>query len=309
MSLFAIVCSGQGAQTPDLFARFPFSEKGLALRQRILDARCLDSDVLSWLADESRAPLSIFQNHFSQPLICLYQAMVWTEIADLLPPPAVVAGYSLGELTAYFCAGALSPEDVVRLAGIRAREMDAAGPGGRLIAVTGLSPSTASALDGAHLAIVISDEHCVIGCSAERAESLARDLKEAGARDAVVLAVTAASHTALLDRAVEPFRSALQRVTWQDLKIPVLAGVSAAKVVRREQMEQVLPEQIHHTVRWDRIQQRFQESGCRIMLELGPGNQLAHMAVARGIEARGVDEFRSAEGIAEWVRATMARLS
>lgn len=308
MSQLAIVCSGQGAQTPDLFTRFPFTEKGLALRQRILDARCLDPEVLDWLADPSCDPSAVFQNHFSQPLICLYQAMVWTEIADLLPAPAMIAGYSLGELTAYFCAGAISSEDVVQLAGIRAREMDAAGPRGKLIAVTGLSPARASSLDGALLAIVISEDHCVIGCPADRAESLARDLLDAGARDAVVLAVTVPSHTALLDGAVEPFRSALQQVAWQDLKTPVLAGISAAKVMRREQMEQVLPEQIHHTVRWDRIQQRFQESGCRVVLELGPGNQLAHMAVACGIEARGVDEFRSAEGIAEWARATMARL-
>lgn len=308
MSQFAIVCSGQGAQTPDLFTRFPFTDKGLALRQRILDAGCLDSDVRGWLADPSRDPSAIFRNHFSQPLICLYQAMVWAEIADLLPAPAMIAGYSLGELTAYFCAGALSPEDVVRLAGIRAREMDAAGPRGELIAVTGLSPSRASSFDGALLAIVISEDHCVIGCSADRAESLARELKDAGARDAVVLAVTVASHTSLLDGAVEPFRSALQQVAWQGLKTPVLAGISAVKVLRREQMEQVLPEQIHHTVRWDRIQQRFQESGCRVVLELGPGNQLAHMAIACGIEARGIDEFRSAEGVAEWVKATVERL-
>ncbi|GAT33610.1 malonyltransferase [Terrimicrobium sacchariphilum] len=308
MSQFAIVCSGQGAQTPDLFTSFPFTEKGFALRQRILDARCVGSDVNDWMADPAREPSAIFQNHFSQPLICLYQAMVWAEIADLLPAPAMIAGYSLGELTAYFCAGALSPEDVVRLAGIRAREMDAAGPGGKLIAVTGLSPSMASSLDGALLAIVVSDDHCVIGCSATRAESLARELGAAGARDVVILAVSVASHTALLDAAVEPFRSALQQVGWFDLKTPVLAGISAVKVMRREQMEQVLPEQIHHTVRWDRVQQRIQESGCRVVLELGPGNQLSHMAMARGIEARSVDEFRSVEGIGEWVRATLARL-
>ncbi len=309
MSQFAIVCSGQGAQTPDLFKHFPFTDKGLAVRQRILDARCIDPEVLDWLADPSRDPSAVFQNHFSQPLICLYQAMVWAELADLLPAPAMIAGYSLGELTAYFCAGALSSEDVVRLAGIRAREMDAAGPSGELIAVTGLSPSKASSFDGALLAIVISEDHCVIGCSAGRAESLAREFKDAGARDAVVLAVTVASHTSLLDGAVEPFRSALQQVTWQGLKTPVLAGISAAKILRREQMEQLLPEQIHHTVRWDRIQQRFQESGCRVVLELGPGTQLSHMAVACGIEARGVDEFHSAEGIAEWVKSAMARLS
>jgi len=308
MSQFAILCSGQGAQTPDLFSRFPFTEAGIGLKKQIIEAGCLDADVASWLADPTRNPQAIFQNHFSQPLICLYQAMVWAEVAPLLPTPDLLAGYSLGELTAYACAGALDVADVIRLAAIRAREMDAAGPRGELIAVTGLSPARASALDGASLAIVISEDHCVLGCLAQRAEGLARELKDAGARDAVILAVTVASHTPILDAAVEPFRAALHDAVWHDLKTPVLAGINATKILRRDQMEQALPEQIHRTVRWDRIQQRFQESGCRVLLELGPGTQLSHMAAAAGLEARGVEEFRSPEGIAAWVAATLERL-
>ena len=75
MSGFAIVCSGQGAQSPELFSQFPFSEKALALKVR---ARAiLEPDVRDWLDDPSKNPQAIFQNHFSQPLICLYQAMVW----------------------------------------------------------------------------------------------------------------------------------------------------------------------------------------------------------------------------------------
>jgi [acyl-carrier-protein] S-malonyltransferase len=307
MSQFAILCSGQGAQTPELFSRFPFGKKGLAVKQRVIDAGCLDPEVAAWLADSAANPQAIFQNHFSQPLICLFQAMVWAELETLLPPPALIAGYSLGELSAYGCAGAFSPEDIVRLAGIRARLMDGAGPPGELIAVTGLGANIAGGWEGAHLAIVIGDDHCVIGCLAERAESLARELRAAGARDAVILPVTVAAHTTLLDAAVEPFRQALQAADGQSPHLPVLAGISAAKVLRREQMEQTLPEQIHHTIRWDRIQQRLAESNCRVLLELGPGSQLAHMALATGAQARGVDEFRSAEGVAAWVEKTLQR--
>ncbi len=307
MSRFAILCSGQGAQTPELFAQFPFTENGKALRRRILDAKGLAPDVEAWLADPEKNPRAVYQNHFSQPLLCLYQAMVWAELAPLAPPPAMIAGYSLGELSAYGCAGAFSPEDVVRLAAVRARLMDAAGPRGELIAVTGLPPAVAAQPEGAHLAIVIGEDHCVIGCLAERAESLAAELRAAGANDAVILAVTVASHTPVLDAAVEPFRAALQDTEWNPPQIPVLAGVSAAKILRQEQMEQALPEQIHRTIRWDLIQQRLIESGCRVLLELGPGCQLARMAAARGLEARGVSEFRSPQGIADWLRAAIAR--
>lgn len=306
MSQFAILCSGQGAQSPELFSQFPFTERGLALKERVQPA--LEPEAAAWLADPQKSPQAIFQNHISQPLICLYHAMVWAEVQPLLPEVAMVAGYSLGELSAYGCAGAIEAEDVIRLASTRARLMDSAGPGGELIAVTGLAPSAAAALDGAHLAIVIGDDHCVIGCLAGQAEGLARQFKIAGARDAVILAVTVASHTPILDAAVEPFRAALQKIPWRQPHSPILAGVSATKVMRREQMEQSLPEQIHRTIRWDRIQQRLRESGCGVLLELGPGRQLAHMAIAQGMEARGAGEFRSAEGIAAWVQAALKRV-
>jgi [acyl-carrier-protein] S-malonyltransferase len=308
MSMFSLVCSGQGAQSPDLFTRFPFTEKGLSLKQRVLAAGSLEPDVAAWLTDPSSDPDAVFQNHFSQPLLCLYQLMVWAELESLLPAPAMVAGYSLGELTAYGCVGAIAPGEIVRLAGLRARLMDGAGPEGRLIATTGLTPERAAALDGAHVAIVISGEHCVIGCLASRAESLAEELKSAGARDATILAVTVASHTPILDAAVEPFRTALSQAAAQPLSIPVLAGINASKVTRPEQIAATLPEQIHQTIRWDRIQRRFQESGCRVILELGPGNQLAHMALSHRLEARGVDEFRTPQGVATWIQSTLARL-
>lgn len=307
MSVYSLLCTGQGAQTPDLFSRFPFAERGLALRQRVLDGNYLEPDVAAWILDPARNPSAIFQNHFSQPLLCLYQCMIWAELAPLLPRPALIAGYSLGEVTAYACAGAFQPEEAIRLAGTRARLMDAAGPPARLLAVTGLSPTTAANLPGAHLAIVIAHDHCVIGCLAERAESLAHDLKTAGAIDAHLLPVSVASHTPILDAAVAPFRAALDQMVWNPPHTPILAGISSVKITRREQMEQTLPEQIHRTVRWDQIQQRLEESACHVYLELGPGTQLAHMALSQKLEARSATEFRSAEGVAAWLEKALAR--
>lgn len=305
MSGFAIVCSGQGAQSPQLFSQLPFSENALALKERARGI--LEPDVRAWLDDPSLDPKAVFQNHFSQPLICLYQAMVWSELKPLLPQPSMVAGYSLGELSAYGCAEALQAEDVIQLAATRARLMDSAGPRGDLIAVTGLSPSVVTGMDGAHLAIVIGDDHWVVGCLAERAESLVAELKAAGARDAVMLAVTVASHTPILDAAVEPFRAALDKAVWTAPRIPVVAAGSAVKILRREQMVQSLPEQIHRTIRWDQVQQRLLDSGCRVVLELGPGRQLARIATSRGLEARAFEEFRSPQGVAAWLKGALQR--
>ncbi len=309
MSL-AVICSGQGAQQPDLFQKFPFTEKGLALQKRILDAGCLEPEVSAWLANPSAAPDHIYKNHFSQPLLCLFQMMVWAELS--LPQPRLFAGYSLGELSAYGCAGALAPEDVVRLAGIRARQMDAAGTG-KLLAVTGLpidlARATAQANQG-FLAIVLAHDHCVVGCPANRGGEISQELLAAGAATAAELPVSVPSHTPLLNAAVEPFREALRSVPWQSPRAPVLAGISAAKVLTRPQMLECLPEQIHRTVRWDLVEQRLEEADCHIVLELGPGRQLAHAILAGKFqaEARSADEFHSAEGIVEWVEHSLQRL-
>ena len=308
---FAVICSGQGAQAPDLFQQFPFGEKGLALRQRILDAGCLEPEVADWLSNPAGDPDNIYKNHFSQPLLCLYQLMVWEELS--VPPPHIFAGYSLGELSAYGCTGALSPEDVIRLAGIRAHAMDAAGAG-QLVAVTGLAVDkarTTAAIQSGYLAIILGDEHCVIGCPASAGAAVSVALLAAGATGAVVLAVSVPSHTPLLDAAVEPFREALRQVSWRMPQPPILAGIDATKVRDQEQMLKSLPEQIHKTVRWDLIEQRLEEAECHVILELGPGCQLAHALLNRKfqVEARAANEFRSAAGIAAWIYRSLERFA
>jgi len=307
---FAVICSGQGAQSPDLFEKFPFTEKGKALQRRILAAGCLEPEVAEWLETPSENPDKIYKNHFSQPLLCLFQMMVWSEISAL--QPRLFAGYSLGELSAYGCAGGLGPEDVIRLAGIRARAMDAAGAG-ELVAVTGLAVEQVRSLAGAcaaFLAIVLGEEHCVVGCPANRGGEMSEALLAAGAENAVVLPVSVPSHTPLLDSAVEPFREALRAVRWQAPISPILAGINASKVLNQQQMVELLPEQIHRTVRWDLIEQRLAETECRVVLELGPGSQLAHALPGKisQIDARSAGEFRSPEGIVAWVQRSLLRL-
>ena len=238
--------------------------------------------------------------------------MVWHELADRLPAPSLVAGYSLGELSAYGCAGALAAEDVVALASIRAREMDAAGPAGRLIAVVGLPVPQASAIaaaHGGHLAILIKEDHCVVGCPGSAAEELTSRLATQ-AREVVPLRVSVAAHTPLLDAAVDPFRRALRDRPSNVFRSPVLAGVNARQVRHRDDMVQRLPEQIHRTIRWDLVQARLLESPDRVFLELGNGTQLSRWLLAAGAgEARSVGEFRSVEGVIAWAEKAMSRAS
>jgi [acyl-carrier-protein] S-malonyltransferase len=312
MSSFAVLCSGQGGQAPDLFERFPFAEKGRNVKQQVLESRCLLPEVTEWLKNPSADRNRIYQDHYAQPLLCLFQAMVWAELSDRLPAPQFVAGYSLGELSAYGCAGALAPKDTIDLATARAHFMDTAAPVGSLIAVSGLAVDKAAEIATRHegyVAIIIRNDHCLLGCLAEKAEALA-SAAALSARNVVILNVTIASHTPLLDSAVEPFREALRVHDCRAFKSPVLAGVNGYKIQSKEGMVQWLPEQIHRTVRWDLISSRLAESNCQVVLELGSGAQLAHMALAgeTAQEARSISEFRTVDGIVTWVEKALGRV-
>jgi [acyl-carrier-protein] S-malonyltransferase len=311
MSSFAVLCSGQGGQAPDLFERFPFAEKGRSVKEQVLQNGHLSPEPTEWLNNPSADPSLIYQDHYAQPLLCLFQAMVWAELSDRLPTPQFVAGYSLGELSAYGCAGALAPKDTIDLATARAHFMDAAAPIGRLIAVSGLAVEKAAEIAVRHegyVAIIIRSDHCLLGCLAEKGEALASAVA-LSARSVVVLDVTIASHTPLLDSAVEPFRKALRIRDCRPFKCPVFAGVNAFKIQSKADMVQWLPEQIHRTVRWDLISSRLAESNCQVFLELGSGAQLAHMALAgeTAREARSISEFRTVDGIVSWVEKALDR--
>ena len=187
--------------------------------------------------------------------------------------------------------------------------MDAAAAG-QLVAVTGLAFEKAQATAGrhaAHLAIVLGPEHCVIGGLPGVENEICEAMRAAGAENAVVLPVSVPSHTPLLNAAVGPFREALASASWQPPTSPIFAGINANKVLTRQQMLESLPEQIHRTVRWDIVEERMAEAECHVVLELGPGCQLAHTLFGGRFQtdARSADEFRSAEGIAAWAERSL----
>lgn len=299
----AILVSGQGAQTPEMFEATPFTARGLAVRERTLDGNWLDAEAAEWLHNPSANPAAIFQNHLAQPLIALWQLMVFAELE--LPAPRVFAGYSLGEIVAHALADSIEPASLLRLTAIRARLMDSASGGG-MLAITGLPVDTASALAeklGGAPAIYFSENHLIAGFPSALDEATHRAFSNAGAENPVTLPVSIPAHTRFLDAAVGPFREALEGLAWRSPSSPVLAGVDASRVLRHEQLLDLLPEQIHRAVRWDWISSRLLESGCETFLEIGPGAQLSHslLALDPSLRARSVAEFHSFDGARKWL--------
>jgi len=248
-----------------------------------------------------------FTNRIAQPAIVAATLAMWSALGDSIPTPALVAGYSIGELSAYGVAGALAPDDVIRLASERARLMDAcvaAGAGQGMVALSGMPVVSMEALVqrcGFYPAIVTGDDALVAGGPAERRDELAQALAAGG--HATVLPVEVASHTPLLRGAVAPFAALLASQAWRAPVFPVLSGISAEPVFDANKAMAELPRQIAETIRWRDCMDACTEAGITVALELGPGAALSRMLQSRNpnIACRSVSEFRSLDGIRAWL--------
>lgn len=199
----------------------------------------------------------------------------------------LVAGHSLGEYSALAAAGALSIAETARLLRLRGQAMQAAlAPGeGAMAALLGVELEVAAAIcaeaaagpegtqvvapanDNGGGQVVISGHRAAV----ERAVELARGR---GIRRAMLLPVSAPFHCELMRPAALVMRDALEAATIIAPAVPVVANVSAAKVVDPAAIRDLLVEQVTATVRWRESVLAMLEMGVDGFLELGAGKVL-----------------------------------
>ena len=297
----AILCPGQGGQHPQMLALLEGSRAAEDVFEQ--GSQALGTGIREWLTK----PECIDSNSIAQPLLCLSELATWMALRDLLPEPLAFAGYSVGELASYACAGALGPGQLAKLAQTRAALMNAASavPGG-LIALRGMRRAEVNALCAAHMAwiaITIADDEFVVGGDALTLDTLA-DLAGACGAQIARLRVGVAAHTPLLTTAVRPFREALEGSALCTPRVTVIAGIDASLVTSRTQAITTLAAQVAAPIEWSRCMDSLYELGVRLFLELGPGCALARMVnehLGDDVQARSVSEFRSLEGVAKWI--------
>jgi [acyl-carrier-protein] S-malonyltransferase len=243
-------------------------------------------------------PDMLFDNRVAQPAIVAATLAMWQALQDHLPAPALIGGYSIGELAAYGVAGALG--DAVALAAARAALMDAAAAGEPqgLAAVGGVDVAhVRSVID---VAIVTGVDSCIAGGTAAQLAALPARLPTARIAR---LPVGVAAHTALMAGAVQPFAHLLQAAPFAPWRCPVLAGIDAARVMRVDMAIDRLARQLQETIDWAACMDAASEAGITVALELGPGAALSRMLRERHphIACRSVADFQTLAGIAGWV--------
>ena len=299
----ALLCPGQGAQQPGMFDLARGDPAAAALLDAMIAAAGLDAPLDAVLADDAL----LFANRHAQPLMVAATLANWKALERDLPEPAIVAGYSIGEVAAYAVAGALAPVDAVALAHRRAGLMDAClGATSRqaLLSMSGLPVGTMEALVQRHdfySAIVTGDDSMIAGGRADGVAALSQALSAAGARTGL-LPVAVASHTPFMAAAVAPLAAELELVL-ANPEVPVLSGISGERITQRARAIAHLSRQVAEPILWRDCMDALVESGITVALELGPGAGLSRMLQARHpqIATRSVADFRSLDGVRAWL--------
>jgi [acyl-carrier-protein] S-malonyltransferase len=300
MIRYAVLCPGQGTQAPGLLDRFA----GEPAAAEVLAALAATGVGPADLADDAR----LYANAVAQPLICGFALAAWAMLRPLLPPPTLFAGYSVGELAAYGCAGTFDVAITLALAWRRAALMDAAAttPHAMLSVRGPRSPALRPLLaeHGWAVAIRIAADRHVVAGPAEPVQPLRHALDCIGA-SVTPLAVRVASHTALMASAAAGFAVVLAETPGRDPAVPVLDGRDGGVVRRLAAARAALAGEIDHALDWGATLESAAERGCTTFLELGPGDHLARMALETlpGVRARSISEFRSWQAVSTWLSA------
>ncbi|MDP0927288.1 ACP S-malonyltransferase [Paracoccus onubensis] len=210
-----------------------------------------------------------------------------------------VAGHSLGEYSALCAAGALTLADTAQLLRLRGQAMQEAVPVGQgaMAAILGLDFETVdriardaagdevvqAANDNDPAQVVISGHRGAV----ERASAAA---KEAGAKRALMLPVSAPFHSVLMQPAAAVMADALAGVDIQPPAVPLIANVRAEPVIEPGAIRRLLVEQVTGTVRWRESVAYLTGAGVTEFWEIGAGKALSGMIkrIAREAEVRNI---------------------
>ena len=274
MKKFAFIFAGQGSQSVGMGKDFyeTFSSAKLLLNDACNDTG-IDFEELLFTQNDK-----LDKTEFTQPAIVLNSLMSYLTFSNFIKAkPEFSLGHSLGEFTALAVSGAFSFIEAIRLVNLRGKFMQDAciGKDAGMMVVLGLSDEVVEGIcKEAHdegLQIYAANYNCdgqivVAGVRADLAKYEAK-FKEAGAKRAMLLNMSVASHCPILEPASVKLANELEGVLAENFA-PVVSNVNAKIYTDKNEALVLLKEQLTHPVRYKQSIKNY-ENEVDCFIELG----------------------------------------
>lgn len=301
MSKKAFLFPGQGSQyigmAKDLF------EKSVEAKEMIKtadDALGVNLSYIMFNGPEDQ----LKQTEYTQPAIFLHSVILASLIRTLQPEAA--AGHSLGEYSALVSANAIQFYDAIKLVRARGKAMQQAGIDnpGTLAAVVGLQPhkvedlcKEASAAGIVQCANFNSPGQIVISGSIDGVRKAMELCKANGAKLVKELVVSGAFHSPLMQSAKDLLLESLVFTPIYDARFPVYANVTAKPVTKKDEIKNLLHQQVTSPVRWEETITNMIADGFDELYEIGPGKVLQGLVkrINPDVKLFGIDKFEDLE--------------
>lgn len=273
----AYVFPGQGSQ-------FPGMGKDLYDQHRIAKIlfesanEILDFDITKIMFEGTKEELK--QTRVTQPAIYIYSVIV-TKIMGSKFQPDALAGHSLGEFSALAAAETISFDSGLRLVSQRAEAMQMACDveDGTMAAILGLDDEKVVEICRQTQGVVVAANfNCpgqlVISGSVNAVKSACENMRESGAKRAILLPVGGAFHSPLMEPARVELANAIENTNFTSPICPVFQNVVAEAVTDSLAIKKNLVAQLTASVRWTQTIEKMVAHGIKNFIEVGPGKVL-----------------------------------
>ena len=301
-SNLAFVFPGQGSQKIGMLAELASLNPTVeATFKEASDV--LDYDLWQMIQQGEQADINLTER--TQPILLASSVAIWRLWNEKGgPTPAQMAGHSLGEWSALVCAGAVEFADAVNIVRARGAYMQEAVPVGEgaMAAILGLSDEVITAAcdkardDGIVDAVNFNAPgQVVIAGSTAAVDRAIAICKEAGAKRALALPVSAPFHTSLMQPAAEQLTELVESTTFASPTIPVIHNVTAKPEQDAKAVKSLMLEQIYKPVLWVDCILALKAAGAEHFVECGPGRVLNGLTkrIDRDLKSLSTDDIAS----------------